>query len=350
MTTQTPRLIIVIPCYNEEKTLPVTGPMFAKALAGLIASGKASDESRILFVDDCSGDGTWQVIKDFADRDPRFLGIRQSRNRGQQHALWAGLMEARNIGCDVTITIDCDGQDDINAMSAMLDEYKKGSDVVYGVRNDRSSDSFFKRFSAESFYRLQKTMGVEAVFNHADYRLLSAHVLDALSRYRETNLYLRGLVPLVGFKSAQIGYRRERRMAGGGHYPFLKMLGFAVDGITSLTIKPIRIITFFGAVVSVLTFAMAVWSLMSWMRGNVVPGWTSGVLCVCFLGGIQLVSLGVIGEYVGKIYIETKDRPRAIISDRTFTVDLRPLMPCWHASRGWLDDENPPSRRFGHLS
>lgn len=321
MATKTPRVIIVIPCYNEEETLPVTGLMFAEALADLIASGKISNESRILFVDDGSGDGTWRIIKDFADRDSRFMGIRQSRNRGQQHALWAGLMEARDLGCDVTITIDCDGQDDIHAMSAMLDEYAKGSDVVYGVRNDRSSDSFFKRFSAESFYRFQKAMGVEAVFNHADFRLLSDRVLDALSRYRETNLYLRGLVPLVGFKSVQIGYRRERRMAGCGHYPFLKMLGFAVDGITSLTVKPIRIITFFGAVVSVFTFAMAVWSIVSWMRGNVVPGWTSGVLCVCFLGGIQMLSLGIIGEYVGKIYLETKDRPRAIISERTFTVD-----------------------------
>ena len=319
MATKAPRLIIVIPCYNEENTLPVTGPLFAEALEGLVASGRASDESRILFVDDGSGDGTWRVIEEFADRDPRFMGIRQSRNRGQQQALWAGLMEARDLGCDATITIDCDGQDDIHAMAAMLDEYAKGSDVVYGVRSDRSSDSFFKRFSAECFYRLQKAMGVEAVFNHADYRLLSARVLDALSRYRETNLYLRGLVPLVGFKSAQVGYRREKRMAGGGHYPILKMLGFAADGITSLSVKPIRFITLFGAVVSALTFAMTVWSLVSWMRGNVVPGWTSEVLCVCFLGGIQLVSLGVIGEYVGKIYLETKDRPRAIISDRTFT-------------------------------
>lgn len=312
------RLVIVIPCFNEEATLPLTAPLFADALAGLVASGRVSRESRILLVDDGSTDGTWQVIAELAAGDPRFIGIRQSRNRGHQRALWAGLVEARDLGCDVTITIDCDGQDDIHAMSAMLDEYAKGAEVVYGVRNDRSSDSFFKRFTAESFYRFQRAMGVEAVFNHADYRLLSVRVLDALSQYGETNLYLRGLIPLVGFRSAQIGYRRERRIAGESHYPLLKMMGFAVDGITSLSVKPIRLITLFGGAVSTLTFAMAIWSLVSWMRGTVVPGWTSEVLCVCFLGGIQLVSLGVIGEYVGKIYLETKRRPRAIISDRTW--------------------------------
>ena len=227
-------------------------------------------------------------------------------------------MEARDLGCDATITIDCDGQDDVLAMSAMMDEYAKGADVVYGVRNDRSSDTFFKRFSAESFYRIQAVMGVEAVFNHADYRLLSARVLEALSEYRETNLYLRGMIPLVGFNSSKVFYSRRERLAGESHYPFLKMLGFAADGITSLSIKPIRLITLFGAIVSLLSFLMGVWSLVSWMRGTVVSGWTSEVLCVCFLGGIQLLSLGVIGEYIGKIYLETKQRPRVIISDRTW--------------------------------
>ena len=315
---QIPKLIIVIPCYNEEATLPVSSPLFAEELASLIASGKVSDESRILLVDDGSKDATWKTISDLAKGDSHFIGIRQSRNRGHQFALWAGLMESRDLGCDATITIDCDGQDDIHAMSAMMDEYAKGADVVYGVRNDRSSDTFFKRFTAESFYRIQAAMGVEAVYNHADYRLLSARVLDALSEYGETNLYLRGIIPLVGFKSSKVFYSRSERLAGESHYPFLKMLGFAADGITSLSIKPIRLITLFGAIVSLLSFLMGVWSLASWMRGTVVSGWTSEVLCVCFIGGIQILSLGVIGEYIGKIYLETKQRPRVIISDRTW--------------------------------
>ena len=318
MAENAPKLIVVVPCYNEETTLPVSTPLFADELRGLVESGRVSPESRVLFVDDGSTDATWQVISDLAKRDDRFIGIRQSRNRGHQCALWAGLMEARELGCDATITIDCDGQDDVHAMTEMMDEYAKGSDIVYGVRGDRSSDTFFKRFTAECFYRLQGAMGVEVVYNHADYRLLSARVLDALSEYGETNLYLRGMIPLVGFKSSKVFYARKERLAGESHYPFLKMLGFAADGITSLSVKPIRLITLFGAAVSVLTFAMAMWSLVSWMRGDVVRGWTSEVLCVCFLGGIQLVSLGVIGEYVGKIYLETKRRPRAIISDRTW--------------------------------
>ena len=315
---QIPKLIIVIPCYNEEATLPVSSPLFADELTSLIASGKISSESRILLVDDGSRDATWKAISDLANGDSHFIGIRQSRNRGHQFALWAGLMESRDLGCDATITIDCDGQDDIHAMSAMVDEYAKGADVVYGVRNDRSSDTFFKRFTAESFYRIQAAMGVEVVYNHADYRLLSARVLDALSEYSETNLYLRGIIPLVGFKSSKVFYSRSERLAGESHYPFLKMLGFAADGITSLSIKPIRLITLFGALVSIFSFLMGVWSLVSWMRGTAVSGWTSEVLCVCFFGGIQLLSLGVLGEYIGKIYIETKRRPRVIISERTW--------------------------------
>ena len=318
MATRTPRLIIVVPCYNEEAMLPVASPLLAGELESLVDSGRVSSDSRILLVDDGSTDATWRIIADLASRDVRFVGIRQSRNRGHQCALWAGLMEARTLGCDATVTIDCDGQDDVHAMTEMMDEYAKGADVVYGVRNDRSSDTFFKRFTAESFYRLQAAMGVEAVYNHADYRLLSARVLDALSEYGETNLYLRGMIPLVGFKSSKVFYSRKERLAGKSHYPFLKMLGFATDGITSLSIKPIRLITLFGAVVSLLSFFMGVWSLISWMRGTVVRGWTSEVLCVCFLGGIQLLSLGVIGEYIGKIYMETKRRPRVVISDRTW--------------------------------
>ena len=318
MSMQAPKLTIVIPCYNEEKTLPVTSPMFVNELEELVSSGRVSPDSRILLVDDGSSDATWQAIRDLAKGDPRFIGIRQSRNRGHQCALWAGLMEARELGCDATITVDCDGQDDIHAMTAMMDEFAKGAEVVYGVRNDRSSDTFFKRFTAESFYRLQAAMGVEAVYNHADYRLLSSRVLDALAQYCEVNLYLRGMIPLVGFKSSTVFYSRKERLAGTSHYPLMKMLAFAADGITSLSIKPIRLITLFGAIVSMLSFFMGVWSLVSWMRGTVVRGWTSEVLCVCFLGGIQLLSLGVIGEYIGKLYLEVKRRPRVVISERTW--------------------------------
>ena len=318
MKSRLPKLTVVVPCYNEESTLPVSYPLFAEELNQLTDSGLVAPESGVLFVDDGSSDATWRTICDIAARDKRFSGIRQSRNRGHQRALWAGLMEARALGCDATITIDCDGQDDVHAMTEMVREYAKGAEVVYGVRGDRKSDTFFKRFTAETFYRLQATMGVEAVFNHADYRLLSARVLDALSEFQETNLYLRGMIPLVGFKSAKVFYSRKERLAGQSHYPFLKMLGFAADGITSLSIKPIRLITLFGALVSLLSFFMGVWSMVSWIRGTVVRGWTSEVLCVCFLGGIQLLSLGVIGEYIGKISLEVKRRPRAIISDRTW--------------------------------
>ena len=323
MKSKLPKLTVVVPCYNEETTLPVSYPLFAEELRELTASGLVAPESGVLFVDDGSSDATWRTICDIASRDKRFSGIRQSRNRGHQCALWAGLLEARALGCDATITIDCDGQDDVHAMTEMVKEYAKGAEVVYGVRGDRKSDTFFKRFTAETFYRLQAAMGVEAVFNHADYRLLSARVLDALFEYQETNLYLRGMIPLVGFKSAKVFYSRKERLAGESHYPFLKMLGFAADGITSLSIKPIRLITLFGALVSLMSFVMGVWSLVSWIRGSVVRGWTSEVLCVCFLGGIQLLSLGVIGEYIGKIYLEVKRRPRAIISDRTWQQEDR---------------------------
>ena len=318
MKSRLPKLTVVVPCYNEESALPVSYPLFAGELSLMTDAGLASPESGVLFVDDGSSDATWRTICDIASRDRRFAGIRQSRNRGHQCALWAGLMEARALGCDATITIDCDGQDDVHAMTEMMREYAKGADIVYGVRGDRKSDAFFKRFTAETFYRLQAAMGVEAVFNHADYRLLSARALDALSEFQETNLYLRGMVPLVGFRSSKVFYTRKERLAGKSHYPFLKMFGFAADGITSLSIKPIRLISLFGALVSLLASVMGVWSLVSWARGTVVRGWTSEVVCICLLGGIQILSLGIIGEYIGKIYLETKRRPRAIISDRTW--------------------------------
>ena len=237
----TPLLYIVIPCYNEEEVLPLTAPAFLAELQDLTQKGKISSDSRVLFVDDGSKDGTWEIISDLADRDPRFIGIRQSRNRGHQNAVLAGLMEAKDRA-DITISIDCDGQDEIQAMERMVDAYAAGSEVVYGVRSSRKTDSFFKRFTAESFYKLLNALGGEVVFNHADYRLVSARVLKEFANYREVNLFLRGLFPLVGFPSSSVYYERHERLAGKTHYPLKKMLGLAMDGITSLSTKPLGIL------------------------------------------------------------------------------------------------------------
>ena len=311
-----PVLYIVIPCYNEQEVLPVTAPLFLKKLEGLAAAGKISPDSRVLFVNDGSRDNTWSIICDLAEKDSRFLGISQSRNRGHQNAVLAGLMEARER-CDITISIDCDGQDDINAMDEMVDAYLAGYDVVYGVRSSRETDSFFKRFTAQSFYKLLSAMGAEVVYNHADYRLMSARVLKEFAGFKEVNLYLRGLVPLVGFQSTTVSYSRAERVAGESHYPLKKMLGLAVDGITSLSVKPLRLITSFGVVVALISFIACLWALITALRGRSVPGWASMTCIVCFVSGVQLVSLGIIGEYIGKIYLETKARPRYIISERT---------------------------------
>ena len=311
-----PVLYIVIPCYNEQEVLPVTAPLFLEKLNGLSAAGKISPESRILFVNDGSRDETWNIICDLSRKDQHFLGISQSRNRGHQNAVLAGLLEARDR-CDITISIDCDGQDDINAMDKMVDSYLEGYDVVYGVRSSRETDSFFKRFTAQSFYRLLSAMGAEVVYNHADYRLMSARVLKEFANFREVNLYLRGLVPLVGFKSTTVPYSRAERIAGESHYPLKKMLGLAVDGITSLSVKPLRLITSFGVIVALISFIGCIWALITAICGKAVPGWASMTCIVCFVSGVQLVSLGIIGEYIGKIYLETKARPRYIISERT---------------------------------
>lgn len=315
-----PVLYLVIPCYNEEAVLPITAPLFLKKLEALAEKGLASADSRILFVDDGSSDGTWRFLTDLAAGDPRVLGIRQSRNRGHQNAVLAGLMEARDL-CDVTISIDCDGQDDLDAMDRMLEAYAAGSEVVYGVRENRDADSFFKRWSAQSFYKLLAAMGAEVVYNHADYRLISARVLRELENYREVNLYLRGLVPLVGFPSSTVSYRRTERLAGESHYPLGKMLGLAADGVTSLSVKPLRMITGFGILVALISFIGVIWAIVTALCGNSVPGWASTTCIVCFVGGVQLISLGIIGEYIGKIYLETKQRPRYIISDRTWERD-----------------------------
>ncbi|MGN0662654.1 MAG: glycosyltransferase family 2 protein [Faecalibacterium sp.] len=314
-----PILWIVIPCYNEEQVLPITAPMFLQKLHDLAEAGLVSDRSRVLFVNDGSRDRTWELIGEFARQDEHVIGISQSRNRGHQNAVLAGLMEARASGeCDVTISIDCDGQDDINAMDEMMRKYLDGAEVVYGVRSRRDTDTFFKRFTAEGFYHLMNALGADIVFNHADYRLISARVLESFADYHEVNIFLRGMVPLVGFPSATVSYERHERLAGESHYPLSKMLALAFDGITSLSNKPIRLITGAGLLVSAVSFIGVLWAIVQALRGSVVAGWASTVCIVCFMGGVQLVCLGVIGEYVGKIYMETKARPRYIISERTW--------------------------------
>lgn len=311
-----PLLYIVIPCYNEQEVLPVTAPLFLQKLRQLADAGLAAPDSRILFVNDGSKDDTWRIISELAAAEEHYTGICLSRNRGHQNALLAGLMTARQKA-DVTISIDCDGQDDINAMDEMLQEYAAGCDVVYGVRSKRETDTFFKRFTAESFYKLMSGLGVDSVYNHADYRLLSRRALDGLAQYREVNLFLRGMVPLVGFRSSSVYYERHERLAGKSHYPLKKMLSFAFDGITSLSVKPIRLITGLGFFISLVGFVAILWAIVEAILGHVVAGWASTVCIVCFLGGIQLLCLGVIGEYVGKIYSEVKRRPRFIIQETT---------------------------------
>lgn len=313
-----PILWIIVPCYNEEAVLPITAPLFLQKLSGLIAEKKVSKDSRILFVNDGSKDKTWEIICELARGDEHFLGIAQSRNRGHQNALLAGLMEAKDR-CDITITIDCDGQDDMNAMDAMVEEYRKGCDIVYGVRSSRKSDSFFKRSTARSFYRLMSKMGVEMVYDHADYRLVSAKVLQHFADFREVNIFLRGMFPLVGFKSGCVYYERHERMAGESHYPLKKMIAFAIEGITSLSVKPLTLIVVFGLITCLLGFIGIIWAIVEVLLGNAVTGWASTVCIILFLGGVQLLSIGVIGQYVGKIYLETKQRPRYIISERTWT-------------------------------
>lgn len=312
-----PILYIVIPCYNEEAVLPLTSGMFLKKIKDLAAAGKISDKSRILFVNDGSKDKTWDIIRSLAEADEHYRGVCLSRNRGHQNALLAGLMTAKDLA-DVTISIDCDGQDDINAMDAMIDEYLAGMDVVYGVRSKRETDTWFKRTTAEGFYKVMKALGADVVFNHADYRLLSKRALEGLAEFREVNLFLRGLVPLVGYRCSSVYYERAERIAGKSHYPLKKMLAFAFDGITSLSVKPLRLITLAGMLVSAVSFIAIIVTLITKLVGFTVTGWTSMICAIYFLGGVQLLGIGIIGEYVGKIYNETKARPRFIISETTF--------------------------------
>ena len=312
-----PILYIVVPCYNEEEVLPITSTIFTDKIEELVKNNKIDQNSRVLFVNDGSKDTTWQIITDLAKKSHYIEGVSLSRNRGHQNALLGGLMEAKDR-CDITISIDCDGQDDINAVNEMVDKYNEGFDVVYGVRSKRETDSFFKRFTAESFYKLMNKMGAEVVFNHADYRLVSKRVLDEFSNFEEVNLFLRGMFPLVGFNSTSVFYERHERIAGESHYPLSKMLSLAFDGITSLSVQPIRYITGFGILVAFLSFIGVIYTLVSKFAGRTVDGWTSTTCILCFVSGVQMISLGVLGEYVGKIYLETKHRPRYIISERTY--------------------------------
>ena len=311
-----PVLYFVIPCYNEQEVLPVTSGLFLKKLTDLICAGRISDLSRILFVNDGSSDETWGIITALSEENPHFRGISLSRNRGHQNALLAGLDEAKDR-CDITVSLDCDGQDDINAVDRMLDFYEQGCDIVYGVRSGRKSDTAFKRLTAQGYYRFLSKMGAEVVYNHADYRLMSSRAVKELMKFEEVNLYLRGMVPLIGFKTAAVEYERTERLAGSTHYSLGKMLKLGLDGITSLSVKPLHIIMAFGMLVAILSFIGVIWAAVSALGGDTVPGWASMTCIVCFVGGVQLISLGIIGEYVGKIYLEAKHRPRYIISEKT---------------------------------
>ena len=310
-----PVLYLVVPCYNEQAVLPASIKIFLHKMSQLVANNIVSEESRLMFVDDGSRDNTYNIICDTAKEDGRVCAVKLSRNCGHQKALLAGLMEAKDK-CDIAISLDCDGQDDVNAIDSMIKCYFDGCDIVYAVRRNRESDSAFKRTSAQLFYKFLKIMGAETVYNHADYRLLSKKAIEALSRYKEVNLYLRGMVSLVGFKSTCVYYDRLPRVSGESKYPPGKMISLALEGITSFTVKPIRIITTVGFLIAIISFIGIVWSVIARLIGNTVSGWASTVAIICFLGGIQILSIGVIGEYIGKIYIETKHRPRYIIDEK----------------------------------
>lgn len=307
-------LYIVVPCYNEEEVLPETARRLRQKLEALIASRQISPDSRVLLVNDGSRDGTWGIIAKLHQECSLFSGVDLSRNRGHQNALLAGLMTARER-CDMAISMDADLQDDIDAVDAMLEQYYAGCDVVYGVRSARKKDTFFKRVTAEGFYRLMNFMGAETVFNHADYRLLSRRALDGLAQFKEVNLFLRGIVPMVGYRSAVVEYERGERFAGESKYPLKKMLSFAMEGITSLSVKPIRYITLLGFFIFLISILMLIWSVVRWAGGDTVSGWASMICSVWAIGGLILLCLGVIGEYIGKIYLETKGRPRFLIRE-----------------------------------
>ena len=307
-------LYIVVPCYNEEEVLPETARRLKEKMEHLIAAGRISEESRVLFVNDGSRDKTWSMIEGLHRADRRFSGVNLTRNRGHQNALLAGLMTAKDRA-DMVISMDADLQDDIDAVDAMVEQYYAGCDIVYGVRSSREKDTFFKRFTAEGFYRVMNFLGAETVFNHADYRLMSKRALEGLAQFKEVNLFLRGIVPMIGYTTGTVEYERGERFAGESKYPLKKMLSFAMEGITSLSTKPIRYITVLGFLVFVVSILMLIYSIVRWANGETVIGWASVICSVWAIGGLILLALGVIGEYIGKIYLETKERPRFLVKE-----------------------------------
>ena len=308
------KLYLVIPCYNEEEVLPETSKRLKEKYTALMNEGKIDTDSKIVFVNDGSKDRTWEMIRELHESDPVFRGICLSRNKGHQNALMAGLMTVKSE-CDAAISMDADLQDDIDAIDEMVDRYREGYEVVYGVRSSRKKDTFFKRTTAEGFYKVMRAMGVETVYNHADYRLMSRRALEALSEFDEVNLFLRGIVPLVGFKSTEVTYERGERFAGESKYPLKKMLAFATEGITSMSIKPIRLITTLGFLVFLFSIGVLIYSIIRKFTGYTVPGWAFLAVSIWALGGVQLLAIGVIGEYIGKIYLETKHRPKFIVAE-----------------------------------
>ena len=307
-------LYLVIPCYNEEEVLPETSKRLTAKLGAMIEMGLISQDSKIVFVNDGSKDHTWQLIRQYHEENPMIQGINLSRNKGHQSALLAGLMTVKEY-CDMAISMDADLQDDVDAIDQFVEKYYEGCEVVYGVRSERKTDSFFKRASAQSFYKLMLHMGVEIVYNHADYRLMSRRALDEMEGFKEVNLFLRGIVPLIGFQSGVVTYERHERFAGESKYPLKKMLNFAFDGITSFSVKPIRMVTTLGIIIFTISILMLIYFLITWCIGWTVPGWTSIVVSVWAIGGLQLLAIGIIGEYIGKIYMETKARPKFIVQE-----------------------------------
>ncbi|MBQ6325137.1 MAG: glycosyltransferase family 2 protein [Clostridia bacterium] len=310
----TPKLFIVIPCYNEQEALPITAKRLVELTDDMLKKGLIDQGSRIVLVDDGSKDDTWKVITELHEGDSRFEGVKLAHNAGHMNALWAG-MTLSVERCDCVITIDADLQDDVNAMYGFLEEFRKGADVVYGVRSSREKDTFFKRTTAQGFYKGMRKLGVDLVYNHADYRLLSKRALEALLSFGEVNMFLRGMVPMLGFKTAQVYYERGERVAGESKYPLKKMIAFAAEGVTSLSNRPIRWVLGLGAVCALLGVAMAVYVIVSLVQGRTVAGWASMMMSIWLLGGLQLMALGVIGEYVGKVYMETKRRPKFILEE-----------------------------------
>lgn len=306
------KLYLVVPCYNEEEVLPETARRLASKFDSLISSGKILPKSRILFVDDGSKDRTWEIIEGLNSESPLFQGLKLSRNKGHQNALLAGLMTVKDE-CDMAISMDADLQDDIDAIDEMLEKYYGGCEVVYGIRSERKTDSAFKRVTAHGFYKVMRLLGADIIYNHADYRLMSARAIDALADFKEVNLFLRGIVPLVGFKSDTVEYKRTERFAGQSKYPLKKMISFALNGITSFSIKPIRMITALGILIFSVSILMLIYFLVRHFTGNTVQGWTTLAASVWAIGGLQLLAIGVVGEYIGKIYMETKARPKYVI-------------------------------------